>query len=154
MTAHSDETAIGAVLEARAQGIRAKDAGRALSPYAPGLVRFDLAPPLARTGAEALDRNSLIAWFDTWSGPIRYDLRDFSITASGGIAFAHGFVRIGGAKEDGHVRELWARQTVCLRTSGDHWKIVHEHTSTPFYMDGSLKAAVDLAPPATKGELS
>jgi ketosteroid isomerase-like protein len=155
MTAHSDEAAIGALLEAQAQGIRAKDAGRALSPYAPGLVRFDLAPPLAQAGADALDRNNLIAWFDTWRGPIRYELRDFSITAAGDIAFAHGFVRIGGTKQDDdRARDLWARQTVCLRKSDDAWKIVHEHTSTPFYMDGSLKAAVDLAPPAAKGDLS
>jgi PhnB protein len=26
------------------------------------------------------------------------------------------------------------------------WKIVHEHSSTPFYMDGSYRAAVDLKP--------
>jgi ketosteroid isomerase-like protein len=29
---------------------------------------------------------------------------------------------------------------------GGAWQIVHEHISTPFYMDGSLKAAVDLTP--------
>ena len=26
------------------------------------------------------------------------------------------------------------------------WKIMHEHSSVPFYMDGSFKAAVDLKP--------
>ena len=26
------------------------------------------------------------------------------------------------------------------------WKIAHEHTSVPFYMDGSFRAAVDLEP--------
>jgi hypothetical protein len=30
--------------------------------------------------------------------------------------------------------------------TGDAWTVAHEHTSVPFYMDGSLKAAVDLAP--------
>jgi hypothetical protein len=27
-----------------------------------------------------------------------------------------------------------------------HLQITHEHKSTPFYMDGSFKAAVDLQP--------
>jgi PhnB protein len=26
------------------------------------------------------------------------------------------------------------------------WRIVHEHDSTPFYLDGSLRAALDLRP--------
>jgi PhnB protein len=146
MTQDFDEMAIGALLEARAQAIRTKDPGAALSHYAPDLVRYDLAPPLARTGAAALDRDTLIAWFDTWRGPIRYELKDVSITASGDIAFVHGFVRIGGTKTDGYTGDVWARQTVCLRKRGDAWKIVHEHISTPFYMDGSVKAAVDLTP--------
>jgi ketosteroid isomerase-like protein len=26
------------------------------------------------------------------------------------------------------------------------WRIVHDHSSVPFYMDGSYRAAVDLKP--------
>ena len=138
----SDEAAIRSLLENQAQAIRVKDADAVLAPYAPEIVRYDLAPPLATTGSKGL-RDDLIAWFDTWRGPIRYDLKDLSVTASGGIAFAYGFVRIGGTKRDG---DVWARLTVCLRKRGEAWNIVHEHTSTPFYMDGSLRAAVDLTP--------
>jgi hypothetical protein len=29
---------------------------------------------------------------------------------------------------------------------GGSWRIVHEHNSTPFYLDGSLRAALDLRP--------
>lgn len=147
MTRPTEESAIAALLEARAQAIRTKDADAALSSCAPDLVRYGLAPPLASTGSAALDRNALAGWFDTWRGPIGYDLRDFSITAGGDMAFAHGFCRIAGTKTDGQAISVWARQTVCLRKFGDAWKIVHEHISTPYYMDGSLKAAVDLAPP-------
>jgi ketosteroid isomerase-like protein len=146
MTRRSDEAAIGALLQALAQAISRKDADAALSHYAPEFVRYDLAPPLATRDAAALDRNELNAWFDTWRDQIRYEFSDLAITVSGDIAFAHGFVRIGGTKIDGSVGDVWARQTTCLRTRGDDWKIVHEHTSTPFYMDGSFKAAVDLAP--------
>ncbi|WP_446719495.1 hypothetical protein [Inquilinus sp. OTU3971] len=33
-----------------------------------------------------------------------------------------------------------------MRRAADGWVIVHEHESVPFYMDGSLRAAVDLKP--------
>ena len=40
----------------------------------------------------------------------------------------------------------WIRLTLCFRKIGGVWKVTHEHTSVPFTMDGSLKAAVDLTP--------
>ena len=36
--------------------------------------------------------------------------------------------------------------TVCPRKVDGTWRITQEHNSTPFYMDGSFKAAVDLQP--------
>src|SRR5688500_5061231 len=62
MTQDSNEVAIRALLEAQAQAIQTKEVDGTLSPYGPDLVRYDLAPPLAPTGAEALDRHNLIAW--------------------------------------------------------------------------------------------
>jgi ketosteroid isomerase-like protein len=38
------------------------------------------------------------------------------------------------------------RETLCLAREGDGWTIVHEHTSVPFYMDGSNRPAFDLEP--------
>jgi ketosteroid isomerase-like protein len=38
------------------------------------------------------------------------------------------------------------RQTLGFRKVAGTWKIAHEHTSVPFYMDGSDTAAVDLEP--------
>jgi len=142
----SDERIIGALLEARARAICSKDVHAALIDRAPDFVRYDLAPPLARAGAAALDQDHLNAWFDIWRGPIRYEQKDVSITTGGGLAFVHGFLCIGGTKTDGSTPNVWARQTVCLCKRGGAWQIVHEHISTPFYMDGSLKAAVDLMP--------
>jgi ketosteroid isomerase-like protein len=40
--------------------------------------------------------------------------------------------------------ELWFRQTLGFRKIDGQWRITHEHSSVPFYMDGSYKAAVDL----------
>jgi ketosteroid isomerase-like protein len=41
---------------------------------------------------------------------------------------------------------FWMRETLCLLRKGEAWQIVHEHTSVPFYMDGSLRPAFDLQP--------
>ena len=41
---------------------------------------------------------------------------------------------------------MWFRSTVCLRKHDGSWPITHEHTSTPFHMDESLRAAVELQP--------
>jgi ketosteroid isomerase-like protein len=53
---------IQALIEARAAAIRAKDVARALSVYTPGVVNFDLPPPLRFVGAEALDPKGLGGW--------------------------------------------------------------------------------------------
>jgi ketosteroid isomerase-like protein len=47
---------------------------------------------------------------------------------------------------DGATFELWFRSTLVLREVDGRWQIVHSHESTPFHMDGSLRAAVDLTP--------
>ena len=147
MTAQSKDTdRVRAVIEDQAQALRAKDASRVLSAYAPEIVSFDLAPPLAQFGTRPEDKPRLEAWFATWTGPLGYEVRDFDITTQGDIAFATGIIRIHGIKTDGERADVWARQTLCFKRVGDGWKIVHEHTSVPFYMDGSYRAAVDLKP--------
>jgi hypothetical protein len=76
------------------------------------------------------DSTNLIAWFDTWHGPIRYHLEEFLITASGDLAFVHGFVRIGGTKHDGQTSDVWARQTLTCTSSATPGR---SSTSTPQY---------------------
>ena len=51
-----------------------------------------------------------------------------------------------GIKKGGEKADVWVRVTVVLRRFGGTWKITHQHTSVPFQMDGSFKAAVDLKP--------
>lgn len=145
-TESADESRILALLDRRAAAIRAKRADDALAALAADVVVFDLAPPLRQAGAGARGRAVLQAWFDTWRGPIGWDRRDLRLTVEGGLAVGHGYLRISGTKTDGEEVEVWARQTLCLRRTGADWRIVHEHISVPFHMDGSLRAAVDLQP--------
>jgi PhnB protein len=138
------EARIRATLEAWAEALRAKDAKRVVSHYADGFVHFSLAPPLRskETGTKGLEE-----WFATWRGGLGYEISDLAIVADADVAFTHSLDRLSGTKaEDGQREEVWFRHTVGLRNIGGAWKIVHEHESVPFYMDGSYKAAVDLKP--------
>lgn len=118
------------------------DADAIVDAFVPDALIYDLAPPLGRRG---MDRETLAAWLATWDGPIRIDGREVEITIEGDLAFASALNRLRG-HQGGADRELWFRSTLCLRKTNERWRIVHEHASVPFYMDGSFRAAVDLEP--------
>ena len=87
------------------------------------------------------------AWFAGFDGPIEYEIRDVSVTAGEDVAFCHSLNRLSTTPRGMPQKfNLWFRATLCLRKVEGKWLISHEHNSTPFYMDGSLRAAVDLQP--------
>jgi ketosteroid isomerase-like protein len=134
-----DEDQIRAVIADRAAAMHDRDAERFVAHYAPQVVKFDLPPPLQLTGPQARDAEVLRAWFASHpGGPISYDVRDLTVTAGGDVAFCHSLNHLAGA--------LWFRSTLGLRKIGGQWLVTHEHNSTPFHMDGSDKAALDLQP--------
>lgn len=141
----SDEAQIRQFVNSWVQALRAKDVDGVMSHYASDIVAFDLAPPLQYEGANAYRKN-WEAWFPTFQGPIGYEIRHLSIAASDDLAFCRSFNRITGTRTDNEKTDVWVRATVCFRKIGGKWKIVHEHQSVPFYMDGSYRAAVDLMP--------
>ncbi len=135
----ADEEQIRAVIAERAAAMRDRDAERFVAHYAPQIVKFDLAPPLLYTGPEARDAETLRAWFaSNPGGPVGYEIRDLAVTVGGDVAFCHSLNQLGGA--------LWFRSTLGLRKMDGEWLVPHEHNSTPFYMDDSDKAALDLQP--------
>jgi len=137
-----DKVLIRALIDDVTNAIRAKDAGGVAKHHADNFVHFSLAPPLqATTDAKALE-----AWFATWRGTIGYETRDLSIVAGNDVAFCHSLNHMSGVMTDGERTDLWFRLTIGLRKVEGVWKVVHEHESVPFYMDGSMKAATDLKP--------
>ncbi|WP_086824952.1 nuclear transport factor 2 family protein [Allokutzneria sp. NRRL B-24872] len=140
-------TVIEQIIADRAAAMRDKDAERVVAAYAPDVVMFDLAPPLGTTGAEVTDPSGIRAWFSKFVGPVGYDVTELVVTEGADVAFCHSLNRLAatphGAPEG---FEMWFRATVGLRRVDGDWKITHEHTSTPFYMDGSFRAATDLRP--------
>ena len=143
-----DETDIRALLAENTAAFAARDAERVLNIYADGAVRYTLAPPLVQGPDTAYgDADGLRTWFATFDGPVEIFYRDAVVTASGDVAFTHALASMTatpvGAAES---FTLWFRCTFGLRRIDGDWRIVHQHESTPFYMDGSFKAAIDLTP--------
>ena len=110
--------------------------------YDENAVVFDLAPPLGRIG---INRETIKAWFASWDCPILLESRDIKINLEGNLAFVSSLTRMQGSVSD-EPQDIWFRCTLCLRKNENGWKVVHDHTSVPFHMDGTAKAALDLQP--------
>jgi len=141
------EAQIRELVADRETAMQQADVERLVARLAPETVRFGLAPPLAQSGPEVRDMNGLQTWFDTFDGPIEFEIRDLSVTVAADVGFCHSLNRLTatplGAPES---FTLWFRSTLGLRKIDGTWQITHEHDSTPFYMDGSFNSAVDLQP--------
>jgi len=141
----NEEAQIRELIDDWAEALRARDVDGLMSQYATNIVSFDLAPPLQYEGVDALRKN-LEAWFSTFRGPVGFEIRGLDITASEAVAFSRSLNRITGSRTNGEETDVWVRATVCYSRINGKWLITHEHTSVPFYMDGSDRAAVDLKP--------
>jgi ketosteroid isomerase-like protein len=139
----ADVDAIALMLRARTQALYAKDAAALTVDYAADLLTYDLAPPLATRG---VDRPALAKWLAGWDGPITSESRDLSIAVGDDVAFSTGLNRMCARAREGKSMMLWVRTTLGYGKIDGRWRIVHEHVSVPFYMDGSESAALDLKP--------
>lgn len=149
-----DEAEIRELLEDMVAGYRAKDAERVVAHYSPEIVTYTLAPPLQARRGDVLDigggRTADLTTVDgvrTWmsgfgDAPFDYAVEDVHVAVDGEVGYAHGLARMGSPG----VFTLWFRLTAGLRKHDGEWRLAHVHTSTPFYMDETMKAAVDLQP--------
>jgi ketosteroid isomerase-like protein len=143
-TTKQDKAAVLELIAGMAKARYEKNARAIAAPYATDAAIYNLAPPLVHHGIDLAETQ---AWLDTWDGPITIEPRDFEVTISGDTAFCHGYMRMQGRKKGAdHDVNFWMRETLCLAREGNAWRIVHEHTSVPFYMDASTRPAFDLEP--------
>jgi uncharacterized protein (TIGR02246 family) len=144
---NQDEAQIRQLIEEKAAALRARDADRMIAAYAPDVVQFDLAPPLRHVGPEVRDATSLRTWLAGFHGPMDMEVRDLVVTVGGDVAICHSLNCLT-ATPQGMTESfsLWFRVTLGLRRHDGTWLISHEHESTPFEMDGSFRASVDLKP--------
>ncbi|SFW58186.1 YybH family protein [Amycolatopsis australiensis] len=138
------EQRIRELMAARTTAMAARDAAGLAALYEPAAVAFTLAPPLVHHGEDPAARQ---AWFDGFDGPIEYEVRDLEVVVGGEVAYTHSVNRLSTTpKGMAQPFELWFRSTVCFRKVAGDWRITHVHDSTPFYMDGTFRAALDLKP--------
>lgn len=142
MSGSTDE--IRHIVEAQARAIGEGDADAALADYAPGLVSFDVLPPLRSRGLDTV-RKRLEEWFASYDGPIGCETHGLEVDAAGDIGFCYGLQRFTGTLTDGTEIDMWVRRTLCLRRIEGRWLIVHEHMSDPFDPETGL-ALIDLEP--------
>jgi ketosteroid isomerase-like protein len=139
--ADPDVVAVRQVLDAIARAMHDRDAAAVARYFARDATLADLAPPLRR----GVDPDGLQRWLDGWDAPVEVTYRDLSVTVEGRLALCHGLVHTRTAR-GGEPAAWWARMTTALARSDAGWRIIHDHVSVPFYMDGSDRAAIDLEP--------
>jgi uncharacterized protein (TIGR02246 family) len=102
---------------------------RVYSP-ADGLTVFDVVPPRECDGMAAYrqDWRTVLAGA---AGPVKFQISDLKIEASGDMAYSHSIQTMTwtGAKSDAH--SLAVRVTDVYRKHDGAWRIVHEHVSVP-----------------------
>lgn len=143
---NDDEAGIRALIEERAAAIRDRDAARAVATLADDVVAFELAPPLALGPAAARDEAGLAAWLAGWDGPVGIEIRDLHVEACGEIGWCRSLNRLHGTLKGGRSVDMWMRSTLAFRRVAGAWRIAHGHSSVPFHMDGSYRAAMELRP--------
>lgn len=136
---------INALIDERIIAIRDKDAARAIATLADDVVAFELAPPLAVDADKVRDIEQFAKWLAGFDS-IDVDVRDRHVEVDGAVGFAHALHHLTGTRPDGRKVSMWMRSTLGLRREKAGWVIAHAHTSVPFHMDGSFKAAVELEP--------
>ena len=141
------ENEIRAVIDERMAAVRDKDAARAIACLADDVVAFELAPPLSLAADAVRDEAGFAAWLAGFE-EIGIEMRDLAIEADERVGFARALHHLTGTRVGGRPVSLWLRSTLCFRREADGWRIAHAHSSVPMLMDGSFKAAIDLAPGA------
>jgi ketosteroid isomerase-like protein len=69
------------------------------------------------------------------------------VSQDGDLAFVHTLTKMAATRAGQQESiEVWYRSTFGLHRIEGLWRIAHRHDSTPFYMDGSFRAATDLKP--------
>jgi PhnB protein len=140
-----DETTIRRAIENWRKSVHAKDVDAVISHYAADFRAFDIAPPLQSRGTDTW-RSGLKMWFGSWEGPISIEMRELEVAVDGTVAYSTSVNHLAGVRRDGEKTDVWVRATIGWRKTKGEWLVAHEHVSVPFYMDGSMRAAVDLKP--------
>ena len=139
-----EESAVNAVIDAMAKAVRAGDVDAMLAQCAPGIVIFDMVPPIKHEGEDSI-RALWSKTLEPFQPPLEFEFKEVDITIGGNVAFARCFSRFGGTRSDGTRVANWMRSTLGFQKVDGRWRIVHQHVSVPFDMQTG-KAMLELEP--------
>ena len=125
------EVEIRALLDEISAATKAKDAAALVAHHAPEVLAFDVVDPLVYRGKEEVKRRAE-EWFDSWRGPIRFEMSDLKLSVSADSAFCHSLNHVAGIKLDGQEVDMWWRATIGFSKRSGLWRITHLHSSVPF----------------------
>jgi uncharacterized protein (TIGR02246 family) len=130
--AMSDEDKIRALEDKFVAAVNGKDIDAIMSVYVPdeSLFVFDLVPPRQYVGAEAYRKN-WEGFLNTMTGPVKFEVTDFTVTVAGELAYAHSVHYFTGTDSQGQTTSMIARVSDVYRKIKGQWLIVHEHVSVP-----------------------
>lgn len=126
----TDEASVRHVIDQWVKAFRDKSTAAAMALHAPGIVSFDIVPPLRYVGTTAYSE----AWdaaFDSFTGPIILSLSDLHLTVRDDLAYSRSLNRFQATTSGGREVDYWFRWTAVFQKIGGKWLIVHDHTSLP-----------------------
>ena len=139
-----DEADIRQQIDNFHKAFRTKDVNLMMSLFSPGMVSFDIIPPLQYAGSDVYRK----VWQETFAlfqDPIDIEMRDLHITSGENIAFSYCFLRLNATMVNGQKIDYWERLTCCFQKIEGKWLIVHEHVSLPADLKNG-KAVMNLKP--------
>ena len=132
-TGGSIEVVLRNRLEELAQAIRDKNLDHLMNFYARDVEVFDVRASLNVPGASAY-RSNLEHWFDSFEGPLGFELHNLRIAPGEATAFCHYLSLVSGARPGGRTSGYWIRGTTCFERRDGEWLVTHEHISIPTAM--------------------
>jgi uncharacterized protein (TIGR02246 family) len=128
--ASTDKAEIRQVLDEWVKAFEARDVKAIMALYDPDVVAYDLVPPLQYVGKDAYGKD-YAEFFAEFKGPLKVEIRDVHIEASGDLAYVACLERVSGTMTNGQQSSTWLRATSVFRKEGGKWLDVHDHVSVP-----------------------
>ncbi|WP_409477304.1 YybH family protein [Pseudobdellovibrio sp. HCB154] len=148
-TKEASEGEIRQLLEEFADAIRSGKIEDIMSFYDPGLIAFDVVPPLRFTNANEYRKNWETQFTSKMQFPVSYEFSEEKLQVDGDLGVFHALIHTAGTikePQQGEPKEMdcWGRYTCVLKKMNNRWRIFHEHFSVPVAEDG--KALMNLKP--------
>ena len=123
----SAEAEIRTLITNWVDAVAAQDLDAVVARHADDVVMFDVPPPYDGIRGITDYRDSWQPFFDFIRSGAVFELVELTVDAGSDVAFAHGLLRCGTAKEFETNPANRLRLTMGLRRVGGQWVIAHEH---------------------------